>query len=67
MDNLIQYIPLFIPLIALQLILAAVSAVHVIRHPHYRFGSKTLWIIIVCLVQFIGPAAYFVFGRGDGE
>lgn len=67
MDNFIQYAPLFIRLAALQLLLAAVSAVHVIRHPRCRFGSKALWIIIVCVVQFIGPAAYFVFGRGEEE
>lgn len=63
MDNL----PLFIPLLILQLILMITSLIHVLRHPHYRFGSKTMWIIIVLLVQIIGPVVYFVFGRGDEE
>lgn len=65
MDMLTTYLPFLIPLIAAQLILAVVSVIHVIRHPNYRFGNKPLWIIIVCLIQFIGPVVYFAFGRGE--
>ncbi|MFT8842365.1 MAG: PLDc N-terminal domain-containing protein, partial [Schleiferilactobacillus harbinensis] len=39
--------------------------IHVLRHPHYRFGNKVLWIIIVVVFQIIGPIVYFAFGRGD--
>lgn len=63
MDNL----PLFIPLILLEIILLITALTHVLRHPHYRFGNKTLWIIIVVLFQIIGPVIYFVFGRGEEE
>ncbi|WP_303968607.1 PLDc N-terminal domain-containing protein [Sporosarcina ureae] len=65
MALLIEYLPFLIPLIILQLGLAIFSAIHVIRHPHYRFGNQVVWLLIVLLFQFIGPLIYFVFGRGD--
>ncbi|PIC68263.1 hypothetical protein CSV71_04990 [Sporosarcina sp. P21c] len=64
-DLLMEYLPFLIPLIILQLGLAFFSAIHVIRHPHYRFGNQVMWLLIVLLIQFIGPLIYFVFGRGD--
>ncbi|PIC56005.1 hypothetical protein CSV80_16740 [Sporosarcina sp. P12(2017)] len=62
---LMEYLPFLIPLIILQLGLAIFSAIHVIRHPYYRFGNQVMWLLIVLLIQFIGPLIYFVFGRGD--
>jgi hypothetical protein len=48
-----------------ELALAVTALVHVLRHPHYRVGSKAFWAIVVLLFQIIGPVAYFVFGRGE--
>ncbi|KRL11050.1 PLDc N-terminal domain-containing protein [Schleiferilactobacillus perolens] len=62
---LIKYLPIFIPLIILELALMVTALVHVLRHPHYRFGNKVMWIIIVVFIQIIGPIVYFVFGRGE--
>lgn len=67
MALLIEYLPFLIPLIILQLGLAIFSAIHVVRHPHYRFGNLVMWLLIVLLVQFIGPLIFFVFGRGDHD
>ncbi|GKV63902.1 MULTISPECIES: PLDc N-terminal domain-containing protein [unclassified Sporosarcina] len=66
-DLLIEYLPFLAPLIVLQIGLAIFSAVHVIRHPHYRFGNQVMWLLVVLFLQFIGPLVYFVFGRGDGH
>ncbi|WP_035051128.1 PLDc N-terminal domain-containing protein [Carnobacterium pleistocenium] len=64
-DLLIEYLPFIAPLILLQIGLAIFSAVHVVRHPNYRFGNRMMWLLIVLLIQWIGPLVYFVFGRGD--
>ncbi|MDY2734459.1 PLD nuclease N-terminal domain-containing protein [Intestinibacter sp.] len=58
-------LPLLLPLIILQFILAITALVHVLRHPNYRFGNKVIWVLVVLFVQFIGPIFYFVFGRGE--
>ncbi|HIW21569.1 MAG TPA: PLD nuclease N-terminal domain-containing protein [Candidatus Dorea intestinavium] len=65
MEEFIQYWPFLVPLIILQLTLAIIALVHVIKHPHYRFGNKGFWIVVVLFFQFIGPLIYFVFGRGE--
>ena len=65
MQQIIDYLPFLIPIIIIELALALIALVHVLRHPNYRFGNKIIWIIIVLFVQIIGPIIYFVFGRGE--
>lgn len=67
MDFMKDSLPLFIPLIVVELGLAIIALIHVLKHPNYRFGNKIMWILIVLFIQIIGPIAYFVFGRGDEE
>ena len=67
MNAVTQYLPILLPIIIIQYTLAIVALVHVLRHPHYRFGNKVLWIILVLLVQLIGPILYFTIGRGEEE
>ena len=61
MNDYTEYMPFLIPLAVLEIVLALVALVHVLRHPHYRFGNRPLWILIVVLVQIIGPVVYFAF------
>ena len=67
MEQILTYLPLLIPVLIIQLNLAITALVHVIRHPHYRFGSKPVWIAVVLFVQIIGPVLYFIFGKGEEE
>ena len=65
MDVIRAYWPLLVPYIIAVYTLAIIALVHVLKHPHYRFGNKPAWVLIVLLVQIFGPIAYFVFGRGE--
>ncbi len=67
MENLTQYLPYLIPLIAIQLVLGITALIHVLRHPRYRFGTKAMWVCVVLIVNIIGPLVYFIFGRGEEE
>lgn len=67
MNQLADYLPFLIPLVVVQFGLAIFSVIHVLKHPQYRFGNKALWVVVVLVFQFIGPAVYFLFGRGDQE
>ncbi|EOL42395.1 PLDc N-terminal domain-containing protein [Enterococcus phoeniculicola] len=60
-----EFLPFLIPYILLVCALAITALIHVLRHPHYRFGNKWVWVIIVLFFQIIGPVIYFVFGRGE--
>jgi hypothetical protein len=59
-DNLV----LFIPIIVIQLTLMVAALIDWAKRPHTR-GSKWLWLAIILLVQWIGPIAYFVYGREE--
>lgn len=65
MNAVTQYLPILLPIIIIQYTLAIVALIHVLRHPHYRFGNKVLWIILVLFLQLIGPILYFTVGRGE--
>ncbi len=67
MDTLLEMLPLLIPILVLDAVLAVAAALHVLRHPHYRFGSKAFWLVVVIVFLLIGPVAYFVVGRGNEE
>lgn len=64
-ETLVEYLPVLLPLIIVEFILMITALVHVLRHNTYRFGNKVMWAIIVVVIQFFGPAVYFVLGRGD--
>lgn len=65
MNDLMTYLPFLIPLFVLELVLLITALVHVLRHPKYRFGNKVMWVVIVVVIQVIGPVVYFLIGRGE--
>ncbi len=67
MEKLIEYLPILLPILILEWVLAITALVHVIRHPRYRFGNMAVWVVVVLLIQIIGPIVYFTFGRGEDE
>lgn len=67
MNTVTQYLPLLIPLVIIQFTLMLTALIHVLRHPHYRFGSKLFWILMVALLNIIGPVVYFAAGKGENR
>ena len=65
MKELMEFLPFLIPVIIAELALAITALIHVLRHPHYRFGNKVIWAVVVLIVQFIGTILYFTIGRGE--
>ncbi|MFR9233348.1 MAG: PLDc N-terminal domain-containing protein [Eisenbergiella massiliensis] len=47
--------------------LAAAAVAHILRHPYYHFGNKTLWLIIATVLLLFGPIFYCIFGKGENE
>lgn len=62
---LMPYIPFLIPVAVIQLGLMIAALVHILRHNAYKVGNRVLWIIVVVLVNIIGPILYFTIGKGD--
>lgn len=53
---------LIAPLLVLQLVLAAVAIVDIVRI-HETRGPKWVWVLVSIFVNTLGPIAYFLFGR----
>lgn len=67
MDALLEILPLLIPVLVLDAVLAVVAALHVLRHPYYRFGSKVFWLVVVVVFLLMDPITCFVIGRGEEQ
>lgn len=65
MDNIIEYLPFIVPIVLIEMILMLTALIHVLKHKKYRFGNQIMWVIIVVLLQIIGPILYFTIGRGE--
>lgn len=65
MEVIMENLPVLLPLIIVEVSLAVIALIHVLRHHSYKIGNRVLWVLVVLFIQFIGPIAYFVFGRED--
>ena len=65
LESIQEYLPFLILLVIAEFALAMTALIHVLKHPNYRFGNKVMWIVIVLLIQIIGPVVYFLIGRGE--
>ncbi|MCW5865385.1 MAG: PLDc_N domain-containing protein [Anaerolineae bacterium] len=64
MELIRPYLPFLIPIVLLQLLLIVVALVDLVRRPKVN-GPKWVWVVIILLINFIGPIAYFLVGRRE--
>lgn len=64
MSKIVQYLPLILPLVIIEIILMAAALIDLVKRPHTR-GPKWVWLIVIVLVSTIGPIIYFVAGREE--
>ena len=67
MEQLYALLPIMIPLAILQTLLMIIALIHVVRHPKYKRGNMVIWLLVVILVNIIGPILYFTIGRGEDD
>lgn len=65
MNEISQYIPFLVPISVIEVILAVVAVVHILKHKKFKFGNTAVWLIVVIAIQIIGPILYFTIGRSD--
>ena len=65
-NGLSEYLPLLIPLVLIQIGLLIFALLDLVKRPEEALnGSKVMWILIIALVNVIGPILYFILGRKD--
>ena len=67
LNMLFEILPLLVPVLLIDIALAVAAVRHILQHPYYRFGNKTMWLVIVVVILLFGPIIYFVFGKGENE
>lgn len=64
LETLLKWLPLLAPIVLIQYGLLIVALIDVVRRERTR-GPKWAWILVIVLVNLIGPIAYLLFGRED--
>ncbi len=67
MSLLQEIFPLLIPLLLVDAVLIVAAVRHILRHPHYRFGNRVLWLVLSVALLPFGPILYFVLGKGEDQ
>ncbi len=65
MEKIMEFLPLLIPLIIVELAVLGCTLYHIFTHSAYKRGNRVLWVVIsiVFINTFIGPILYFLFGK----
>lgn len=63
MENIQSLLPVIIPVAIIELTLMTVALFHLFSHSEEIRGSKIVWIIVIVMINILGPILYFVFGR----
>lgn len=58
-------LPVLIPVALLELGLMVSALVHLLKRRRVKRGSVGLWVVIIVLINIIGPVLYFLLGRED--
>ena len=64
MEIIRQILPFLIPIALIQLALIVVALIDLARRERTR-GPKWAWVLIIVLINFIGPIVYFILGREE--
>lgn len=66
MEQVKSMLPFLIPLIIVELVLLAVTLVHIFKHENYKRGNRILWVVVSIVgMEFIGPILYWILGKED--
>lgn len=65
LDLIVQFLPVIIPLALIELGLLAGALVHLLRRGKAKLLPVWGWVLIIVLVNIIGPVLYFIIGRED--
>ena len=65
LDLLISLLPVLIPLAIVQFGLLLFAAIDVARKRRTKNLNPIIWVLIICLVNMIGPILYLILGRAE--
>jgi hypothetical protein len=64
MDTVKEILPFLIPVLLVELVLLAIALLDLIRRERTK-GPKWAWVLVIVLINVIGPIVYLLFGREE--
>ncbi len=65
LNQISEVLPYLIPIMLLQVGLMVAALMDVLKRPSTRLLSRNWWIVIILLVNIVGPVFYFIAGREE--
>ena len=62
METIVELLPILLPIFVIQLILMIVALIALFKTDQTK-GPKWVWLLIILLLNIIGPVIFFIFGR----
>ncbi len=62
---ILNMLPFLIPLFIIQVALMVIALVDLVKRERVRGGNKVVWVLVIILVNIIGPIVYLLAGRED--
>jgi hypothetical protein len=60
-------IPLLIPVLLIEIVLWVVAFIDLSKRKKVKGGSKVVWVLVILLLEIIGPIVYLVWGRNTDD
>lgn len=60
MEEIMELLPLLLPIIIIQLGLAIYCLVDLKKRDTVRFNNKFIWVLIILFINLIGPIVYLM-------
>lgn len=64
MEDIVAYLPLILPILILQLVLAVIGLISLFKAERV-LGPKWIWGIIIVCGNIVGSILYFIVGRKE--
>lgn len=66
MNEIMEFLLFFIPLVIVEFGLLAYTLYHILTHKTYKRGNRVIWLVItIVFMNFVGPILYFLLGKED--
>jgi hypothetical protein len=58
-----EILPFLIPLVLIQLALMVIALIDLLKREYVTGNNKVLWLIVILVINLVGPILYLLLGR----
>lgn len=67
MEELLEYLPIILPFVVIQIILMIIALIDWNKNKESLESMKLVWLIVIIFLNIFGPIIYFLFARRNNE